>query len=124
MLNLCSAIPRNVIIACLIISGLFLPFPFVSCLLYFFLSLFHSFFFFPFFPDFYNLVPLMRRHLSNHLLWSVFQSSYTFTHYKFSMDLCVQLSMYSLVKFSNYPSLVCRCLELLSPQNPHSGNLF
>ena len=25
--------------------------------------------------------PLMRRHLFNHLLWSVFQASYTFTHY-------------------------------------------
>ena len=34
---------------------------------------------------------LMKRHLFNHLLWSVFQSSLTLhiTSYKFSMDLCV-----------------------------------
>ena len=37
--------------------------------------------------------PLMRRHLFNHLLLSVFQSPYTLhiTSYKFSKDLCVQL---------------------------------
>ena len=35
--------------------------------------------------------PLARRHLFNHLLWFVFQSSLHITYNNIMMDLCVQL---------------------------------
>ena len=41
--------------------------------------------------------PLVRRHLSNHLLWSMFQSSAThITHYKSCWTFCVGSNIFSI----------------------------
>ena len=45
----------------------------------------------------FNVIPSCEETSFNHLLWSVFQSSYyTVTFYKFMVDLCVQLPQTAL----------------------------
>ena len=60
--------------------------------------------------------PLMRKHLFNHLLWSVFQSSLALhiSIYKFPMEICVQHPRIALYRDALYTcSLTCECSSLL-----------